>query len=77
MNFSLSSTVAQLYCHHSLFIYLFIYMFCWLHLGQFLLKLYFSSVVAGISGPTKLLLEQNAQVFNQIAANLSAYKVNS
>ncbi|KAM4109143.1 hypothetical protein ACJW30_03G099900 [Castanea mollissima] len=30
--------------------------------------------VAGISGPTKLLLEQNAQVFNQIAANLSAYK---
>ncbi|KAM3705672.1 hypothetical protein ACB098_03G096700 [Castanea mollissima] len=31
--------------------------------------------VAGISGPTKLLLEQNAQVFNQIAANLSAYKL--
>ncbi|XP_075658325.1 uncharacterized protein LOC142628177 isoform X2 [Castanea sativa] len=29
----------------------------------------------GISGPTKLLLEQNAQVFNQIAANLSAYKL--
>ncbi|KAK4597158.1 hypothetical protein RGQ29_014949 [Quercus rubra] len=29
----------------------------------------------GISAPTKHLLEQNALVFNQIAANLSAYKL--
>jgi hypothetical protein len=33
--------------------------------------------VAGIIGPTKHLLEQNAQAFSQIRANLSAYKVNS
>ncbi|GMY17991.1 homeodomain mRNAion factor [Fagus crenata] len=30
--------------------------------------------VAGIIGPTKHLLEQNAQAFSQIRANLSAYK---
>lgn len=36
-----------------------------------------SLVVSGIGGPTKHLLEQNAQAFNQITANLSTYKVNS
>ncbi|KAJ7954495.1 DUF3755 family protein [Quillaja saponaria] len=31
--------------------------------------------VSGISGPAKHLLEQNAQAFNQITANLSTYKL--